>query len=160
MPRFILKQKYFAIRDGFYVKDESGRDCFYAKGRVFTLAKKLWLNDLNGREIFFIRQRLFRLFPRYDIVSGDHIEATVKRTFPLIFGKRYKVKSQNHGTMVVRGAVSFNFTVKRDGATVAKIHKKLLKIADTYNVDVNNPSESAFMVALALIIDARHHRKH
>lgn len=160
MPRFLLKQKYFAIRDGFNVKDASGRDCFYVQGKVFTLAKKLWLYSLNGQEIFYIKQRLFRLFPRYDIMQNGELVGKMKRTFPVLLGKRYKISSDRYGDMTTYGTFGFNFTVKQDGQDVGRISKKILKIADTYTVDVHDHRLASYMLAIALVIDARHHRSH
>jgi len=161
MARFHLKQKYFAIRDGFYVKDDHGNDVFFVQGKIFTLAKKLYLYDTNGQEIYLVKGRLFRLFPRYDIMRGEELVAKIKRTLPIVLFKRYKVTSEKFGNFVVRsGAFAFHFNVFQDGQKVCEISKKILKIADTYTVDVQNPRMAPFMIAIALMIDARHHRRH
>lgn len=160
--RFVIQQKYFSIRDGFYIRDEAGRDAYYVRGKIFTFGKQLSLADSSGREIIFIKQRLFRLLATYDILQNGEKIARIKRRFPGLFIKRYKIISDTLGDMKIKGnIVAWNFSViDGNGQTVATISKKILRIRDTYSVDIYDRRLEPILLGIATILDAAHHRKH
>lgn len=110
--RFLIRQKYFSIRDGFYITDEAGRNAYFVQGKIFTLGKQLTMYDLSGREILFIKQRIFRILPTFDVYQNNEVVAKIKRILPLIFVKRYKVKSSLFGDLKIKGNVfAWNFAI-------------------------------------------------
>ncbi len=160
--RFLIQQKYFSIRDGFYVRDETGRNAYYVRGKIFTFGKQLSLSDSSGREILFIKQRLFRLLATYDILQNGVQIARIKRKFPGLFIKRYKIISDTFGDMKIKGnIVAWNFSIiDANDQKVAAISKKILRIRDTYTVDVYDRNIEPLVIGVSVILDAAHHRKH
>lgn len=156
--RFIVRQKFFSIRDGFYIKDQSGRDVYSVKGKLWTLGKKFYLTDLAGNELF-IKQRLFRIRARYDFLINDEVVAVVKRRFPL-FMKRYKVESDVFGDLKVNGNImAWSFSIDtKDGRSLATVSKKILHVNDTYTVDVFDRRFEMLGLGIAVMLDAVHHK--
>ncbi|MGI6133246.1 MAG: LURP-one-related/scramblase family protein [Christensenellales bacterium] len=160
--RFLIRQKYFSIRDGFYITDEAGRNAYFVQGKIFTLGKQLTMYDLSGREILFIKQRIFRILPTFDVYQNNEVVAKIKRILPLIFVKRYKVKSSLFGDLKIKGNVfAWNFAiVDAQGKEVGRVSKKVLRVRDTYAVDVYDKQLEPMVLALTIILDAVYHRHH
>lgn len=158
--RYTLTQKYVSLRDGFTVTDEYGAPAFRVRGKIISFGKKLYLSDANGREIFFIKQRLFRWFARFDFFSNGKLVTYIKRR-PSMFCKRFKIETP-YGMWKVKGAWhSFNFRiVDGNDNELALISKRFLRIADTYTIDVADPRNTAFVMAIGLVMDAVYHRRH
>ena len=159
--RYILRQKYFTIRDGFTVTNEYGQGVFRVEGKLISLGKKFRLYDMGGRELFYIKQRLFRWFKRYDFIQNGERVALIKRK-PAIFCKRFKIKTDDGEILRVKGAWhSFSFhIVDENDNELAYISKKVLKIADTYTVDVQDQRRTPLIMAIAIVMDAIYHRRH
>lgn len=157
--RFIVRQKFFSIRDGFYIKDEAGRDMYHVQGKLFSLGKKLYLRDLAGNELF-IKQRLFRLRARYDFLINDEVVAVVKRRWFPLFLKRYKVESDVFGDLKIKGNImAWSFSIDtKDGHSLATVSKKILHINDTYAVDIFDKRFEMLGLGIAVMLDAVHHK--
>lgn len=157
--RFLMKQKYFSMRDRYTITDESGRGWYQVEGKFFSIGKKLHMYDMSGREIFYIKQRLFRWFPTFDFMAGDQRVARVRGKFS-IFTKRLALMT-DQGDYKIRGSVlSWDFDISRDDKHAAHISKHVLKIADTYTLDVAPGESNELMVATALVMDTIYHRHH
>lgn len=160
--RFLIQQKYFSIRDGFYIRDEAGREAYYVRGKLFTFGKQLSLSDTSGREILFIKQRPLRLLATFDIMQNGVSIARIKRKFPGLFLKRYKITSETLGDMKIKGnIVAWNFSIlDGNNQQIATISKKILRIRDSYAVDVYDRRLEPFALGVSIILDAIHHRNH
>ncbi|MDD4839276.1 MAG: LURP-one-related family protein [Clostridia bacterium] len=163
--RFVINQKFWSIKDNFTISDDSGRPWFTVEGQFFTIGKKLWLKDMSGNEIFFLKQHVFSLTQKWDLMRGGNIIGKSKgKFFHLPFIRTYKIEGE-FGKIKVKGSsFAFNFRVMdmtKEDEQIATISKKILKIADTYVIDIPNDNiDPAIIVGAALIIDAIHHRKH
>lgn len=158
--RFLIKQKYFSIKDGFHITDINGNNAYFVQGKFFTLGKQLTMFDNAGREVLFLKQRLFRLRARFDIYINNEVVAYIKRkTF---FLKRYKIKSDVYGDLKIKGNIfAWNFSISTaEKRQVGVISKKIMKIRDTYTVDALDQRLEPLVIATALIIDAMHHPRH
>lgn len=156
--RYLIRQKFFSFADKYYINDAGGNPRFMVKGKFISIGKKFWICTTAGEEIYYIKQRLFRLFPTFTIYQNEQAVGTYKGKFAL-FVKRAKVTSE-FGDFKVKGNVfawDFNFYAGEN--EVMTISKKILKVADTYTVDIAQGLNDPFMLALAVIVDAVYQRK-
>jgi uncharacterized protein YxjI len=163
--RFIVNQKYWTIGDRFYINDDQGRAWFSVEGKIFTIGKKMTLFDNAGAEVYFLKQKLFSLTGRWELIQNSNVKGLFRRrVFNAPFSRVYFIESENFKYKIKGNVFAFNFRIydlNNGNAEVATISKKILKIRDTYVVDVpdNNLDPTPFLVS-ALIIDATHHKKH
>jgi len=159
--RYLIRQKYFAIKDRYTIFDDANQPCFQVEGRLFSFGKKLTIFDLQGNEIYFLKQRFINPFGRFDIFKGEERVGTLKGRLSF-FVKRYKAEGV-WGSLKVRGGVfGFNWKIfnKENKALVASLSKKILQIADTYVIDVVDDNyDQAILVAIGILIDAIHHKR-
>lgn len=147
-----IKQKIFSFGDKFSIKDEMGQDVFYVRGKVFSLGNKLSIEDLDGNEVVYIEQKLFKFLPEYSIYLYGSYAAKVKKE--LSFFKSSFVIDSSFGNYKVEGDFfSLNFTILKNGITVAKVDKEFFSFSDTYGADINDNEDQAFMLALVIVID-------
>lgn len=157
--RFIVRQKYFAIRDGFYIKNEMGQDVYYVQGKLFSFGKKLYLRNAMGQELF-IKQRLFRIRPRFDFYVNDERIAVVKRRLFPIFMKRYKINTEDFGKLKIKGnIIAWKFSIESEDGVLATVNKKFT-VNDIYEVDIFNKNFEALGLGIAVMLDAIHHKGH
>src|SRR5262247_871168 len=120
--------------------------------------------------MYVIRERLFRLGEDSDItdeagqpvlhVDGKDVAEVRKHLFAP-FGERFTIGVHGAGDMQISGdLLSHEFTIQRDGQTVATISKRWLTMTASYAVEVA-PGEDdvlilASVLALDLAIDAEH----
>jgi len=163
--RFIVNQKYWSIGDRFYINDDQGRAWFSVEGKIFTIGKKMTLFDNAGNEVYFLKQKLFSIAGKWELIQNSNVVGTFRaKIFHSPFRRVYFIESENFKYKIRGNFFAFNFRifdVNNGNAEVATISKKILKIRDTYVVDIpdNNLDPSPF-IAGALIVDAKHHKKH
>ncbi len=152
--RYTLRQNLITLRDSYEIKDERGRVAFIVKSKYVSIGKKFWICDANGREIVYMKQNIFHLYPHYKVeIKGAEV-ATVKSCFSPGY-KKMKATSSVFGTVVATGKLlGWTFTYKRDGQEIAKTSKNILRIADTYTIDIADAEKNYYILALAVISDA------
>ncbi len=162
MAQYKIRQKYFALNDKFEITDASGNPRYYCRSRLISIPKKFWLENANEKPLYFVRRSVFNWpgFPKFKVYKGDSkkggLVAKVKVKFKF-FGRKLKVTSEDLGNYVIKG---YNWIFKvenEDKEEVAKIQKRILKIADTYDIDVYNMKDS-FAVVIGVILDYLYHK--
>ena len=162
MKNYVIKQRLFNIwRSSFYIKNEQDVDSFFVKSDAHLLAR-LTIYDMDNQPLVKIKKRYFRILPRYDVCTpnGDLIFA-VKSRFT-IFTKKLKVVSKNpefDGMKIKGNILAWEFDVNKDENIVARISKKILRIADSYCVAIADEANTILYLALAIIVDCVHHKK-
>lgn len=150
--RFLVKQKVFSFGDNFVIKDDRDNHRFIVKGKVFALGDKLRIYDLEGQELFYIEQKLLRLLPEYTIYKSGQAVATVKKDFTF-FRPRFSIWSI-YGNYTIQGnLLGMDFSINKDGKTVAQVSKRWLSFGDTYSVDISDDEDYAFILTLVIVID-------
>jgi uncharacterized protein YxjI len=130
-------------------------------GKVMSLHNRLVLSDPAGREAGQVHRKLAALRPAYEITIGGKDVAEVRKHLFTAFGDRFTIDVPGAGDMEINGDLpGHEFTIERDGQTVAAISKRWLTVPTSYTVDVA-PGEDdvlvlASVLALDLAIDAEH----
>ena len=150
--KFYIQEKIFSIGDNFNIKDALGNDVFNVQGKIFSMGNKLRIYDIYNNEIVYIEQKLFKLLPEYNIYFNGNYAAKVKKEFTF-FSNRFDIDS-NMGKFEIEGDFfAHDFSIMKNGNTVAVINKKWLSWGDTYEININEQENYAFIVALVIVID-------
>jgi uncharacterized protein YxjI len=151
----------FRLGEDSDITDEAGQPVLHVDGKVLSLHNRLVLEDLSGREVGQVHRKLAALRPTYEITIGGKDVAEVRKHLFTPFGDRFTIDVPGAGDMEINGdLLDHEFTIERDGRTVATISKRWLSVTTSYAVDVA-PSEDdvvilASVLALDLAIDAEH----
>lgn len=158
--QYILSQKFMTIKDKFSIDDSNGNPQFYVEAKMFSFGKQFKLFGPNGTELFQIKQKL-SLRPKWIIYRGEEEIASFTGMFlQLPIFRKYTLQT-NFGDFDIKApsfGYVFNVSNKETGNSVASIEKKLLKIADTYIININDDFENqSLIVAVAVIMDFMFH---
>ena len=158
---YVIRERIFRLGEDSDITDEAGQPVLQVDGKVLSLHNRLVLRDPAGREVGQVHRKLAALRPTYEITIDGKNVAEVRRHLFTPFGERFTIDVPGPSDMEIRGdLLSHEFTIERDGKTVATISKRWLSMTASYAVDVA-PGEDdvlilASVLALDLAIDAEH----
>jgi uncharacterized protein YxjI len=160
---YVIRERLLHLGEDSDIADETGQLVLHVDGKVLSLSDRLVLQDPAGREVGQVHRKLAALRPVYEITIGGKPVAEVRKHLFTPFGERFTINVHGTGEMELNGdLLSHEFTIDRDGQTVATISKRWLSLTASYAVDVA-PGEDdvlilASVLALDLAIDAEHDR--
>src|SRR5215469_6709940 len=158
---YVIRERLLHLGEDSDITDEAGQPVLQVDGKVLSLHNRLILRDPAGREAGQVHRKLAALRPTYQITIDGKDVAEVRRRLLAPFGERFTIDVHGAGDLQISGdLLSHEFTITRDGQTVATISKHWLSMTATYAVDVA-PGEDdvlilASVLALDLAIDAEH----
>jgi uncharacterized protein YxjI len=158
---YVIRERMFRLGEDSDITDESGQPILHVDGKVLSLHNRLVIRDPAGREAGQVHRKLAALRPAYVITIDGKDVAEVRRHLFTPFGERFTIDGHGTGDMQISGdLLSHEFTIQRDGHTVATVSKRWLSMTASYAVEVA-PGEDdvlilASVLALDLAIDAEH----
>jgi uncharacterized protein YxjI len=152
--RFILREKFFAFGEDFYIQDEYGRNVFLVDGKMFSIGDNLSIRDMAGNEVATIRQRLIALRPTYEIERNGQHAATINKALFSFFTDRFTIDVPGPGDFVAHGDFwEHEYAFERGGQAVAYVSKQWFSFRDTYGVEVADGEDAILILATAVVID-------
>jgi uncharacterized protein YxjI len=161
MKMYVIRERMFRLGEDSDITDEAGQPVLHVDGKVMSLHNRLVISGPAGREVGQVYRKLAALRPTYEISIGGKDVAEVRKHLFTPFGERFTIDVHGAGDMEINGdLLDHEFTIGRDGQTVATISKRWLSVTTSYAVDVA-PGEDdvlilASVLALDLAIDAEH----
>jgi uncharacterized protein YxjI len=158
---YVIRERMFRLGEDSDITDEAGQPVLHVDGKVLSLHNRLVLRDPAGREVGQVHRKLTSLRPTYKIALGGKDVAEVRKHLFTPFGERFTIDVPGPSDLEISGdLLDHEFTIERDGQTVATISKRWLSMTASYAVDVA-PGEDdvlilASVLALDLAIDAEH----
>ena len=157
---YVIRERLFHLGEDSDITDEAGQPVLRVDGKVLSLHHRLILRDPAGREAGQVHRKLAALRPAYEITVGGKDVAEVRKHLFTPFGERFTIDVHGGGMQIGGDLLSHEFTIARDGQTVATISKRWLSMTASYAVEVA-PGEDdllilASVLALDLAIDAEH----
>jgi len=149
--KLILKERILSWFDSFNVYDESGDIVFRVKGKL-SWGHKLVICDAAGKEIAMVREKIIDLLPHFDLYKDGKKVGTVSKKLTLL---RPKFKVDFNGWNVDGNWMEWDYSIRdRKGHTAALIYRKLLRLVDTYVIDVADEADALDALLVVLAIDA------
>src|SRR5215472_2463534 len=161
MTMYVIRERLFRLGEDSDITDEAGQPVLHVDGKVLSLHNRLILQDPAGREIGQVHRKLAALRPTYEITIDGKDVAEVRKHLFTPFYERFTIDVPGPSDLEINGdLLDHEFTIERDGQTVATISKRWLSMTASYAVDVA-PGEDdvlilASVLALDLAIDAEH----
>src|SRR5215472_16485740 len=158
---YMIREHLLRLGEDADITDEGGQPVLHVDGKVLGLHNRLILRDPAGRETGQVHRKLAALRPTYEITIDGTDVAEVRRHLLAPFGERFTIDVHGAGGMQIRGdLLRHEFTIDRDGHTVATISKRWLTATASYAVQVAAGEDDllilASILALDLAIDAEH----
>lgn len=154
--KLILKKKILSVLDSFNVYDEHDDVYFKVKGKV-ALTHKLAIYDAKGKEVGMVKEKIIDILPTFLLYKDGEKVGECKKKITLISPK---FAIDFNGWEIKGNWLEWDYSiVDADGSTVAVISKKLLRLVDTYVIDVKRESDALDALMVVLAIDAEKCRR-
>ena len=157
--RYQMRQRMMSIGDDYVIENDRGEHVFKLDGKALRLRKTILFEDMDGRELCKIQQRMFHLRDSMEIEGpdGDRI-AMVKKAMITPLRERWVIKPEDGPDLRVQGHIAdHEYTVERDGATVAEVSKRWFRVRDTYGVEVAPGENDILILAAVAVLDTMAH---
>lgn len=145
----IQRQKIFSWFDSYNVFDESGNVVFMIKGRL-AWGHKLEIYDAFDNYLGKIQEKVITFLPQYRFFIGENEVGCLRKK--LTFFKP-KFELDYNGWQVKGNVLEWNYEVRSQNGLVMTCDKKLLRITDTYRLDIVNDNDALLCLMIALSID-------
>jgi uncharacterized protein YxjI len=151
---YVIRERFFDLGDDFDITDEHGRMVYRVDGKVLTLRDRLELVDAAGREVASVVRKLVARRLTYRGTIRDEHAADVRKHFFTPFRDKFTIDVPGPDDLEVSGDLfDHEFEIRRGGRTVARATRKLLRIRDTYVVDVAAGEDDLLILAGVLAVD-------
>ena len=158
--RYQMRQRMIAIGDDYVIENDRGERMFRLDGKALRIRKTILFEDMNGHELCKIQERMLRIRDSMEIEGPDGGRiAVVHKAMIAPFRERWAVDLEDRPDLRVQGnIVDHEYTIERDGATVAEVSKRWFRVRDTYGVEVAPGENDVLVLAVTAVIDTMAHR--
>ncbi len=154
MRMYVIRERMFRLGEDSDITDEAGTPVLHVDGKVLSLHHRLVLRDPAGREVGQVHRRLAALRPTYEITIDGKDVAEVRKHLFTPLHERFTIDVHGASDMEIDGDLfSHEFTIDRDGHTVATISKRWLTLTDSYAVEVSPGEDDVLILAGVLALD-------
>ena len=156
--RLLLKQRFLSWFDSYNIyrlptdapSDYDFCDddiAFVVEGRL-AWGHEFHVSDRSGQLLGQLNQRLLTWLPKFDIYVGGELIGCVEKEFSFF-------RLDFRGWTVEGDFFEWDYNIiDSGGRTVARISKELLRLTDTYIIDVEDEREALCALMVVLAIDA------
>lgn len=149
--KVVIKNKFFSLGGSSSVKNESGEDVFFVKGRFLSPTHVKWICDKEKNKLYKVRNKWFNFInERAYVYEGKTKIAKVKH--PLFSGKKFVVEGYKDEILIDGDFFGTKSTITRNGKQIGTINREFTVVNDTFTLEAEE-SDMPFMIALVIAID-------
>jgi uncharacterized protein YxjI len=151
---YLIRERFFRLGEDSEITDEHGRPVLQVDGKVLSLRNRLVLRDPEGREVAQVQRKLVAMRPTYQISIAGKEAAEVRKRLFTPFGDQFIIDVPGPDDLEMTGdLLDHEFTIRRDGQTVATVSKRWFSMRDTYAVEVALGQDDLLLLASVLALD-------
>jgi uncharacterized protein YxjI len=151
---FVMREKLVSIGDDFWIETTAGRRAFKVDGKALRVRETMKIKDADGNVVAEIQERIARVRDTMEIDRPGLPSASIKKAMITPLRERWTVKADDIGEMAIQGnIVDHEYTFELNGAKVAEVSKKWVRVRDTYAVEIQPGANVALILAAAAAID-------
>ncbi len=152
MSRLLVKQRVFSWTDTYDIYDRNGEPKYYVKAEAFTIGHRIHVYFHNtDREVGMIKERVFAFLAKADITVGGIELGSISRHLTL-FTPKYSI--DYNGWTVEGDVFGWDYTICNcKGENIATISKELMRLSDTYSLDIYDDSDELTALLTVIAID-------
>lgn len=108
--------------------------------------------DKYGSEIGTVKERVLTLLPKFEIYEKNNYIGCISKEFTFT---KQKYNIDFNGWHIDGSFMEWDYTiVDSHGNKIAEISKELLRMTDTYVLDISKPEDALYVLMFVLAIDA------
>ena len=149
--KLLIKQRVFSWTDTYDVYDYMGEPKYYVKAEFFSFGHSLHIyRHDTDEEIGHIKEKIFTFLPAAEIYVGGSFLGTIRKEFTF-FVPKYTI--DYNGWDIEGDFLGWEYEVRSPRGTVASISKQLFRFGDTYEIDIEDPSDELDALLTVITID-------
>lgn len=149
--RLLFKQRLFSWFDSYDIYDDSGSVVYVVKGQ-FSWGHCLKIYDAYGNEIGMVQQKIFTFLPKFEMYLNGEYKGCISKEFSFL---KPKFDIDYNNWYMEGDFWEWDYGIMDStGQNIAKISKEILRLTDTYVIDVWDPQDALEVLMLVLAIDA------
>lgn len=149
--RLLFKQRLFSWFDSYDIYTEDGSVCYTVKGQL-AWGHLLKVYDAQGHEVGEVRERLLSLLPKFEVSCGGQYLGCIRKEFSLL---RPRFDIDYNGWSVQGDWMGWDYAITGPGGRcIATVSKELLRMTDTYVLEIKDPADALHVLLFALAMDA------
>lgn len=158
MARYVMRQKWLALGDDFWIEDDAGERVFHVDGKM-RLRKTLKLEDRDGNELCKIQDRRLRVRDTMEIEAPDGRRlGLIQKAMITPLRERFEVEIPDGEELKVRGKIfDHEYRIEQGGEAIAEVSKRWFRMRDTYGIEIAPGADDVLMLAVAVALDAMEH---
>ncbi|MBC8125758.1 MAG: LURP-one-related family protein [Gloeobacteraceae cyanobacterium ES-bin-144] len=151
--RYMIKQKFWSLREDFTIRDEQGNDQYFVDGQAFSIGKKLSFRNLQGEELAYICEKLLAWGPTYEIHRPGCAVTVLKKEHFTFFHCDFVVDGPGDDDFEVKGNFMENeYEIMGKAGPAAHVSKQWFSPTDTYGIEIDE-GDTVLLLATAVVID-------
>lgn len=149
--KLIFKERIFSWFDSYDIYDEHKKPVYKVKGQL-SWGHKLVVFDKDGKKVGKVEQKIITLLPKYEVFVGGKSLGYIHKELSLV-NPHYYIDFE--GWHAKGNFVKWNYKIT-DGKknVIARIDKKLIRLKDTYVIEVEKEKDALTALMFVLAIDA------
>ena len=156
--RFQMRQRLFAFGNDFDIENDRGERVFHVDGKPLRLRATLLFQDMQGNEIYRVQEKLLRVRDTMRIYRGKVMVARVHNALFTPLRDRFRIEIPGSQDMATSGTILYHeYTIERNGDTVARVSKRWFRARETYGVEVAQSEDALLILAITVVIDTMSH---
>lgn len=157
--RYKIRQNLISIGDDFWIENAEGKRVFKVDGKVLRIRKTLVFEDAKGKKLAQIKEKLLTVKDTMIVEDAEGNDlAVIKKALFTPLRDKWNVDVKGGEDLVVQGNIlDFEYNITAGGKKVAEISKKILRLTDTYAVDIADGQNDILILAIAIAIDMMAH---
>lgn len=149
--KLMFRQRLFSWLDSYDIYDENGNTVYTVRGKL-AWGHKLEVYDRYDNYRATLNERIITFLPSFDIQMNGETMGTIRKEFTF-FKPSFSVDC--NGWRVEGSFLEWDYSIlSSTGKTIAIIEKQLLRLTDTYIIDVMEEQDSLLALMVVLAIDA------
>lgn len=157
--RYQMRQRMISIGDDYVIENDRGERVFKLDGKALRIRKTIRFEDMDGHELAKIQERMLHIKDSMEIEGPDGNRiALVKKAMITPLRERWIAKVEDGPDLRTKGnIVDHEYTIERDGDTVAEVSKRWFRVRDTYGIEVAPGENDVLILAIVAVIDTMAH---
>lgn len=152
--RYLIHERAIAMRDGYCVADESGRDILRVDGEG---QHTFDLKDPSGAVVTTIRRQLMAVRENMEIERAGAVVATVRKALVSRMHHGFVVDLAAGGELEAHGdIVEKEFDIRSGPTVLARVSRAWFTVKHSYGVEVAPGEDDHLLLTVALCLDRIH----
>ena len=149
--RLLFRQRMFSWFDSYDIYDENGNTVYVVKGQL-SWGHLLNIYDAYENKLGYVQERVLTFLPKFEIYEREQYLGCISKEFTF-FKPKYNIDF--NGWHIDGSFMEWDYTiVDSHGNKIAEISKELLRMTDTYVLDISKPEDALYVLMFVLAIDA------